>query len=68
MKGIDKAARILAKILELSHWVGAGLMAAIGICAITVPQRLKYFLDVNALKQEREISVYGFEVAAADSA
>lgn len=68
MKGIDKAARIMAKILEVSHWVGAGLMAAIGICAVTVPQRLKYFLDVNALKQEREISVYGFEVAAADSA
>jgi len=29
MKGIGKAAEIITKILEVFHWVGTGLMAAL---------------------------------------
>lgn len=68
MKGLDRAARIVTKILEISNWVGAALMAAVCICCLAAPEQLRYFMDVPALRAERAIEVYGFEMAAADTA
>lgn len=61
MKNIGLMSKIVTKILEVGHWVAVGLMAAVGICAAAAPQFLKYFMDVEALLQGGEISVYGFE-------
>lgn len=68
MKGIERGAIILTKIIEVFHWVGAGLMTAAAVLSAAAPEWLKYVMDVEALKAEREISVYGFEVTAADAA
>ena len=68
MNGIQRIAKIFMKIMEIGHWVAAGLMGAVGILSAAAPQWLKFVMDVEALKEEREISVYGFEVTAANSA
>ena len=68
MKGVNTLAKIFTKILEITHWVAAGLMTGVCICSIAAPQFLKFFTDVEDLHSNPEISVYGFEVNAADPA
>ena len=68
MKELNKVVKIVAKILEIVHWVGAGLMAAVAICSAAATQWLGHFIDLNALENEAEASVYGFEVALINSA
>lgn len=66
MKGISKAAMILTKIMEVGHWVAVGLMGAVAVLSAAAPQFLKYVMDVESVKAEKELSVYGFEVVAAN--
>ena len=68
MKKLNKIVKIVAKVLEIVHWVGAGLMVAAAICSGVASQWLGYFIDTNALGSETEASVYGLEVALANSA
>lgn len=68
MKQLNKAVKVIAKILEIVHWVGAGLMAAAAICSATASKWLSNSIDTNALGNETEASVYGFEVDMVDSA
>jgi len=66
MSGIGKAAKVITKVLEICHWVGAALMAAASICALTAPQYVGYFVDFDAKECcGAELDVYGFEVHAA---
>ena len=68
MKKLNKVVKIIARVFEISHWVAAGLMVAVAICSTAASQWLGYFIDMNDLRQEAEASVYGFEVAIANSA
>ena len=68
MKNLNKIVKIVAKVLEIVQWVAAGLMIATAICSTTVSQYLENLIGTNALGQEAELSVYGFEVAMANSA
>ena len=63
-----KITLIVTKILEIAHWVAAGFMVAAGVCSAVAPQWLGYFVDTDALEKDAEISVYGFEVIATNSA
>lgn len=63
MKGIIKLTSVVAKILEIVHWIAAGLMAAAGICAAVKPDWVRYFMDIEAFRADPELSVYGFEIA-----
>lgn len=65
MKTVNKIAKVIAKVLEIVHWVATGLMAASAICSAAAPQYLGYFMDMSEL--EGETSVYGFEVALSNS-
>lgn len=67
MNKLNKIAKSITKILEIVHWVAAGLMVATAICSAAASQWLGHFIDTNALGQEAEASVYGFEVALANS-
>lgn len=62
MKNINKIVKVTARVLEIVHWVAAGLMVASAICSAAAPQYLGYFMDVSDLGKETEASVYGFEV------
>lgn len=68
MKNISRITRTVTKILEVGHWVGAALMAAVAVCAAAVPQGLRYFMDMKAFEAEREISAYGFEITMRNAA
>ncbi len=62
MRTISRITRIVSKILEVTHWVGTVLMAAIAVCAAAAPQGLKYLMDVEGLRAEQEVAAYGFEI------
>ena len=67
MKNLNKVVKILAKVLEIVHWVGAGLMVAVAICSKAAPQWLGSFIDINSLENGAEASAYGFEVGVTNS-
>ena len=65
MKGINKLGRVITKILEVFHWVGAGLLAAATVCSFAAPDWMKYFVGFDAKECcGANLEVYGFEVAA----
>ncbi len=68
MKNIQSVTKVVAKILEITHWVGAVLMAAVGVSAAMAPAWVSRLMDTGTLAAEREIDVYGFAVTAVDSA
>lgn len=68
MKGIQLTGKILTKILEVFHWVAVGLMSLAAVFSFAAPQWLKFVVDVNALLEDPEVSVYGFEVTAVNAA
>lgn len=68
MKGnskIVKIAKILTKVIEVFHWVGALLMAAATVCSLAAPSLVKYFVGIDAKECcGAELNVYGFEIIA----
>ena len=65
MKGINKLGKIITKILEVFHWVGAVLMAAATVCSVVAPNWVKYFVGFDAKECcGANLEVYGFEVNA----
>ena len=65
MKGIDKIAKVVTKIVEICHWVATGLMAAATLCAAFAPKFIGYFVSFDAKECcGAELSVYGFELTA----
>jgi len=66
MKGINKIATVVTKILEVFHWVATAIMAAAVFCAAVAPQWVGYFVSFDAKECcGAELDVYGFEVKAA---
>ena len=65
MKGISKLAKIITKILEVFHWVGAGLMVVATVCSVIAPEKIGYFVGLD-IKEccGTNLVVYGFEVNA----
>lgn len=68
MKGINTAAKVVTKILEVGHWVAVGLMALAAVFSAAAPDLLRFVMDTQALKENSELSAYGFEVTAANAA
>ena len=62
MKKIMKATKIVAKIIEIAHWIGVGFMTAIAICTAVAPQLLGKLLDTNMVYAE----AYGFTIVLLD--
>lgn len=62
-----KFARIMTKIVEVGHWVGAALMAAALGCLVFAPQMLRYFIWIDTSGEFTELSFYSLHVIAAVS-
>lgn len=66
MKNMNKIAKVVAKVLEVFHWIAVALMTAAAICSKAAPEWVKYFVGFDAKACcGAELSVYGFEVHAA---
>lgn len=46
MKGIDKLAKVVTKVLEVTHWVAEALMLAAMVCSMAAQQWLGYFVGL----------------------
>ena len=63
MKGLNKLGKVITKILEVFHWVGAALMTAATVCSAVAPDWVKYFVGFDAKECcGVNLDVYGFEV------
>ena len=63
MKGFNKLGKVITKILEVFHWVGAALMLAAIVCSFAAPDWVKYFVGFDAKECcGANLDVYGFEV------
>lgn len=67
MKHVNTATKIIAKILEIAHWVATGLMVAIAVCSQAAPQWLGHLMDLDTVP-EGAVPIYGFEVVLANDA
>ena len=65
MKVINKLGKIIAKILEVFHWVGVMLMIAATVCSVVATNWVNYFVGFDAKECcGANLEVYGFEVNA----
>ena len=65
MKGMNKLGMVIAKILEVFHWVGTALTAAATVCSAAAPKWVGYFVGFDAKECcGANLEVYGFEVNA----
>ncbi len=55
---LNKAATVIAKILEIFHWVAVGLLSASLVAYLIDENLLKYFMDIG----NSEFTVYGYSV------
>ena len=63
MKNINKLGNVLTKILEVLHWVGAGLLLAATVCVVAAPGWLAHFVGLDTYCCcGADLNVYGFEV------
>ena len=63
MKGLNKLGKVITKILEVFHWVGAALITAATVCSAVAPDWVKYFVGFDAKECcGANLDVYGFEV------
>ena len=65
MKKINKIALVGTKVVEICHWVALGIMAAATLCALIVPQYIKYFAEFEICNECGVLfDTYGFVVKA----
>ncbi len=62
MKGINKIIMVISKVLEILHWVGSLLMAAVLVCSIAAKDWLANQISDAVIKAGDTISTYGFEL------
>lgn len=68
MKHINKIAKIVTRIVEIFHWVGAGIMTAATVFVCINPAWAKYFFSYDAKECcGAELGLYGFTIKAAVS-
>lgn len=64
-KNIIKVTKVLTKIVEIFHWIGAILMAIATVCSLASPEWVKYFVGIEAKECcGAELNVYGFDIIA----
>ena len=62
MSGIDTVTKIIAKVLEIVHWVASALMGASAVCAFAAPHLLHYLVGFEPSGSTVVLETYGFEV------
>ena len=65
MKGLSKAAMIIARIIEVCHWVGAGIFAVLLICCMVAKDAA---VNMIAGDPSGEDVIYGFHFTLTNAA
>lgn len=64
-KRLNLIGKVITKILEVFHWVGASLMLCATICSILLQSWVKYFVGFDAKECcGVNLAIYGFEINA----
>lgn len=65
MDRIPSITKVLAKIVEVFHWVGVALMAAATVCSVAAPQFVRLFVGLDtAGRGWADMDVYGVNITA----
>lgn len=65
MNKIPSITKVLAKIVEVFHWVGVALMAAATVCSVAAPQFVRLFVGLDtAGRGWADMDVYGVNITA----
>lgn len=65
MSKIPVITKIVARIIEVAHWVAAALLAAGAVCSTAAPQFVRFFVNLDTAGQEWvALKMYGFEIMA----
>lgn len=62
MKGINKIALVISKVLEILHWIADALMVAVLICSVAAKDWLEALLAKGVSEFGTSLSTYGFEL------
>lgn len=58
-----KTGKIVTKILEIFHWVGAAILAVAAVCSLALPSFVKYCVGITPIEgYGAPVEVYGFEM------
>ena len=61
---IMKVTKVVTKIVEVFHWVGAAILLCATVCSLAAPSLVKYFVGLDVKPYGTELNIYGFEVTA----
>lgn len=62
-KKMLKAGRVVTKILEIFHWVGAAILGVATVCALFLPSFVKYFIKVTPVEgYGAPVDIYGYKM------
>ncbi len=64
MKKLDKVTRVLAKLLEIGHWIAMVSMAVVFVLSFVMGTGI--FREVNMADFGASLTTYGFEIEAVD--
>lgn len=65
MNKIPSITKVLAKIVEIFHWVGVAILAAATVCSVAAPQLVRFFVGLDAAGRGwADMDVYGVNITA----
>lgn len=66
--GLQKIALVVAKCLELLHWIGTGVMAVLFVCSLVAKNQIYRLIDATSLLSDPSLATYGFDIRIVDAA
>lgn len=66
--GLQTFALVVAKCLEILHWIGTGVMAVLFVCSLAAKNQLYRLIDATSLLSDPNLATYGFDIRIADAA
>lgn len=65
---LQKAALVVAKCLEIAHWIGVIVMAALFVCSLIAKDQFYRLIDQGSLLYAPTLTTYGFDIQIVDAA
>lgn len=66
--GLQKVALVVARCLEILHWIGSVTMAVLFVCSLVAKNQLYRLIDASSLLSDPSLVTYGFDIRIVDAA